>query len=399
MRISLFILAIIALSLGALGLGLASIQASTKSAHAQTREVRVIGGDAFAGQTTSVSVELVSQGDENTVTLSLNFDPAIFSDPVVSLGSGATGSALGFNAGQAASGRLGITVTLPAGQAFAAGTQQLATVILTVAATAPVGPSPISFGDAPVARGISDVSAGALTAAYISGSINVIQPNPVPMLIGLSPFSAASGSPGFTLNVNGSSFVEGARVRWNGNLRTTTFVSSTKLAAIIPASDIVNPGTAAVTVVNPAPGGGLSNGALTFTITNGAPTITGVTPNSATAGSSDVTITVSGTGFLAASKVRFNSAELATVFVSDTQLTATVPASSLTAGGTASVTAVNPAPGGGTSNPATFTINSQVPVITNLSPGFAIVGGQQFTLTVNGTGFASNSAVRWNDSD
>src|SRR6185295_10089018 len=47
--------------------------------------------------------------------------------------------------------------------------------------------------------------------------------------------------------------------------RTTTFVSSTQLTAAIPASDIANVGTASVTVVNPAPGGGTSN-ALTFTI-------------------------------------------------------------------------------------------------------------------------------------
>src|SRR6185295_629608 len=47
--------------------------------------------------------------------------------------------------------------------------------------------------------------------------------------------------------------------------RTTTFVSSTQLTAAIPASDIATVGTANVTVVNPAPGGGTSN-ALTFTI-------------------------------------------------------------------------------------------------------------------------------------
>jgi len=397
-RISLFILAITFLSLGALGLGLTSIQASNRSAYAQGREVRVIGGDAFAGQTTNVSVALVAQGDENTVRFSLNFDPAVLSDPVVVLGSGAAGATLGFNAGQAASGNLGIAIALPSGQTFAVGQQQIATVIFTVASSAPAGPSQIAFGDSPVARAVFDASAVSLTAAYSSGAVNVIQPNPVPMLVGLSPFSAASGSPSFTLNVNGANFVDGARVRWNGSPRTTTFVSSTKLAALIPASDIANPGTATVSVVNPAPGGGISGG-LIFTINNGAPTISGVTPNSATVGSSDVTITVNGTGFLSGSKVRFNSTELATTFGSDAQLTATVPASSLTTGGVASITAVNPAPGGGTSNSATFTVNSQVPTIANLSPGFAIVGGQQFTLTVNGTGFASNSVVRWNDSD
>ena len=54
-------------------------------------------------------------------------------------------------------------------------------------------------------------------------------------------------------------------MQWNGAARTTTFVNSTQLTAAIPASDIAVAGSAQVTVVNPAPGGGTSN-ALTFTI-------------------------------------------------------------------------------------------------------------------------------------
>ena len=67
------------------------------------------------------------------------------------------------------------------------------------------------------------------------------------------------------MTVNGSSFVNGATVRWNGTDRTTTFVSTTQLTAAIPASDITASGTAQVTVFNPTPGGGTSS-AQTFTI-------------------------------------------------------------------------------------------------------------------------------------
>ena len=45
----------------------------------------------------------------------------------------------------------------------------------------------------------------------------------------LSPSSAVAGGPAFTLTVNGTGFVNGATVRWNGQARTTTFVSSTQL--------------------------------------------------------------------------------------------------------------------------------------------------------------------------
>ena len=80
--------------------------------------------------------------------------------------------------------------------------------------------------------------------------------NPVPTLTSISPSSATAGDAAFTLTVNGSSFVNGATVRWNGADRTTTFVSATQLTAAIPASDIAAAGTAQVTVFDPTPGGG-----------------------------------------------------------------------------------------------------------------------------------------------
>jgi hypothetical protein len=83
--------------------------------------------------------------------------------------------------------------------------------------------------------------------------------NPVPVITMLSPFWAAPGGPGFTLTVHGTDFVNGAVVRWKGSNRTTTFVSSTRLTAVINQADIATAGTAAVTVFNPAPMGGPSS--------------------------------------------------------------------------------------------------------------------------------------------
>jgi DNA-binding beta-propeller fold protein YncE len=65
-------------------------------------------------------------------------------------------------------------------------------------------------------------------------------------------------------------FVAGSVVHWNGSDRPTTSNGSINgLTAQISASDIAAAGTAVVTVVNPAPGGGSSN-SLTFTVTTGA---------------------------------------------------------------------------------------------------------------------------------
>ena len=88
----------------------------------------------------------------------------------------------------------------------------------------------------------------------------VAQSNPVPMLNQpLIPSSAVEGGAGFTLTVNGTGFVTGASVRWNGSPRNTTFVNSSQLSAKITAADVAARGTASVTVMNPGPGGGPSN--------------------------------------------------------------------------------------------------------------------------------------------
>jgi uncharacterized membrane protein len=87
--------------------------------------------------------------------------------------------------------------------------------------------------------------------------------NPVPYIQQrLVPTSVTPGGPAFTLTVNGSGFVSGATVLWNGSARVTTFVSSSQLTAAILSSDILSAGTAAITVSNPAPGGGTSNAIL-----------------------------------------------------------------------------------------------------------------------------------------
>src|SRR5262249_45011541 len=67
--------------------------------------------------------------------------------------------------------------------------------------------------------------------------------------------------------VNGTNFINGSVVRWNGANRITTFINGTSLSAAIPASDIANAGSANVTVFNPTPGGGTSQ-SLLFNITS-----------------------------------------------------------------------------------------------------------------------------------
>ncbi len=86
------------------------------------------------------------------------------------------------------------------------------------------------------------------------------QTNPVPLVNQpLVPTATAPGGAGVTLTVNGTGFVSGSVVNWNGTALATTFVNASQLTAAVPASDIATASTASVTVSSPSPGGGTSN--------------------------------------------------------------------------------------------------------------------------------------------
>ncbi len=228
-----------------------------------------------------------------------------------------------------------------------------------------------------------------------STTVNLPVTNPPPTITTISPTSAIAGAAGFTLTVNGTGFVSGATVKFNGNSKTTTFVNSTQVTAAITAGDIAAAGTFNVTVTNPAPGGGTS-GNSPFTVNNPVPTITSLSPTSALAGGAGFTLTVNGTNFNSSSVVNFNGTAATTTFVSATQITAAITAGQIAAAGTLNVNVTNPAPGGGASGNSQFTVNNPAPTITSLSPTSGTKGGTAFTLTVNGTGFVSTSVVNFN---
>lgn len=185
-----------------------------------------------------------------------------------------------------------------------------------------------------------------------SNQVSFTVQNPVPQLTGLSPANRAAGSGQFTLTVNGSSFVSNAVVRWNGNERSTTFVSATQLTASIPATDVAAQGTASVTVFHPAPGGGTS-GSQSFSITAGA-TITNIVPNLVIAGGAAFTLTVNGTNLTSGAAVQVNGNARPTTLVNSTRLTAEIPASDIATPGIARITVA--LPGGSLSNETLLTI-------------------------------------------
>jgi hypothetical protein len=165
----------------------------------------------------------------------------------------------------------------------------------TVAATASSG-LPVSFASTTPAvcttsaATVTLIAVGACTIqATQAGNTNYAAATPVnqsfqvtqaiqatPTISGLSPGLAAPGGPAFTLTVNGTGFVSGAMVEWNGAALPTSFVSAAQLTASVPASLIATAGMATVTVMNP---GGSPSAGAGFLIQSG-PAAVSVTPNS-----------------------------------------------------------------------------------------------------------------------
>ena len=94
-------------------------------------------------------------------------------------------------------------------------------------------------------------------------------------------------------------------------------------------------------------------------VPNPAPVISGISPAFTNAGGAAFTLTVTGSGFVSNSTVYWGTTALVTTYGTATQLTAQVPATDITTGGTtAAITVQTPSPGGGTSNSFKFEVNS-----------------------------------------
>ena len=129
------------------------------------------------------------------------------------------------------------------------------------------------------------------------------------------------------------------------------------------------------------------------TVTNPAPTTTGLSPTSTPVGSSP-TITVSGFGFVPGSTVEWDGSPLTTTYVAPPTtvsiaprtLTAQLPATDTAGATVGTVTVVNAAPGGGTSSPQfLYVVPAQVAIAAaNVATSTSATGNA--TASVGGTG-------------
>lgn len=164
---------------------------------------------------------------------------------------------------------------------------------------------------------------------------------PLPTLTSMSPTSAYLNSTGFTLTVNGSGFVSGASAYWNSAPLTTTYVSSTQLTALVPASDLTYANSYWVDVANS--GGGFSN-VLYFNVIGLDPYINDLAPTSMVAKTAPAAIVVNGSNFMTGAKVLWNGKPVPTTYLSSSQLQVTPTAAQVAAAGIVQLTVSNPPP-------------------------------------------------------
>jgi hypothetical protein len=208
------------------------------------------------------------------------------------------------------------------------------TANVTISATATVGASTVT---------VVNIDGGRATRA--SG----FTVNAAPTITSLSPSSRGQGATSQSIVITGTNFASGtwptSSVVFSGagiTVNSVTRNSATQLTANVTISATATVGASTLTVTNLD--GGVGSRATAFTV-NARPTITSLSPNSRTRGTSNQTITITGTGFVSGATVAFTGTGITVNSVtrtSATQLTVVISLSGSAATGLRNVTVTNP---------------------------------------------------------
>ena len=151
---------------------------------------------------------------------------------------------------------------------------------------------------------------------------------PASALTAISPTSTAAGSTGITLTLNGQGFATNPTVNF-GSTPLPSTGSGTQLTVSVPASALASSGEVAVSVAG-------AQNSLNFGVEGPTPTLSGASPETIAAGTSNVTLTVTGTNFTASSEVVWTTTSGVSTALpqlaggTSTSFSVTVPASLLT---------------------------------------------------------------------
>lgn len=228
-----------------------------------------------------------------------------------------------------------------------------------------VFPNPISFGT------VAEDSTGYLTVYLTNSTANTVTISAM-SITGTNSSSFTIANPCTTISAGQTCETE------------ATFVPTAVTSYVANLAITVSGSNQPINVVMNGSGG------------NPLPTITSLSPTSAYVNSSAFTLTVKGTGFVPGATVYFSNAAMTTTYVSATQVTATIPASSLTGTETAWVQVVNPAPGGGSSAISDFFVVALNPYLNAAAPSSIVAATAPSPISISGADFMSGATVLWN---
>ena len=136
------------------------------------RQVRFVNVRGTQGSTITVPVEMTAAGNENALGFSVVFDATRLRWLGASADAAPAGTFLQVNTNQAAAGRVGIVLALPAAQSYSAGTVTVARV--SFVATEALGAAAVEFADGPVVRELASAAAEVLPVVYQNGAAIVV---------------------------------------------------------------------------------------------------------------------------------------------------------------------------------------------------------------------------------
>lgn len=122
-----------------------------------------------------VAIELSAQGDEAATGFSLNFDPTVLSNPILTAGDDGAGGVLTVNSSQAAAGKIGVILDRAPTDVWASGYRFIVLAEFDVIASPPAT-TVISFGDDPVKMQTVDGLTNSLAATYSPATIELLAP-------------------------------------------------------------------------------------------------------------------------------------------------------------------------------------------------------------------------------
>lgn len=257
------------------------------------------------------------------------------------------------------------------------GTQTVGTPLTLVGSTTATGLT-VSFSSSTT----SVCTVSGTTAAFIaSGSCTITASQAGNSIYGPASVSqtfAVNGEPqaitftnpgaqfyayGMTLPLSASTTATGLTVAFTSGTTSVCTVSGTTLSILATGTCTITASQSGSSVYAAA-----TSVVQSFSITNAAPVIAGLSTTYVSWGAPMFTLTINGSGFVGSTlsgstapttTVYWDSTALATTYVSPTQLTAVVHVFNTDSAGVHAITVESPAPGGGTSNTMQFEVDSE----------------------------------------